>query len=486
MSFERTPQQPPSLVPPGTQVGNWRVVEPRGHGAYGVVYRAVRVGQEDAGPVALKLAMYPWDHRFTREVELLSRLRHPGVPRLLDRGVLRLASGAEHPWFVMDWVEGLPLYAWAEQHAPSNRQVCQVLAQVARALEAVHAAHAAHRDVKGDNVLVRSGDGRAVLIDFGSGHVQGAKRLTWQSLPPSTPAYHSAEACVFYLRSVRDRDAYYSPAPADDVFALGVTAYRLVMGKYPPPMEPHQDDGGNWRVTSADPRPFLEQNTRVEPRLRELILRMLSASPPERGTASELAEALEAAANAPEAIALPRPPHVPEAAGTVEPRPPEFSAGRAGRPRPHAHERARSAWWALIAVGVAGVLVWTTWTRPEHLSASGPQAPDSQAPDAGTAATGDSSPTAPPAAPQAPFKQKPLTQAPPFQPRPEQPRPDGKGRCPGPKQVVINGSCWLELPTTEAEGCVGNGYDFREGKCYVPAPTIRRPPQPTSNPADAR
>jgi len=49
----------------------------------------------------------------------------------------------------MEWVQGTPLYAWAEQHAPSPRQVCLLLAQLARALEAVHAAGAVHRDVMG-------------------------------------------------------------------------------------------------------------------------------------------------------------------------------------------------------------------------------------------------------------------------------------------------------------------------------------------------
>src|SRR5687768_9323052 len=122
----RTPEEHPSRLPPGTRVGDWQVEQWQGHGAYGAVYRAVRVGQEHLGPVARKISLYPWDVRFAREAELLSRLSLPGVPRLLDRGVLRLPSGAEHFWFVMEWVEGTPLYAWAEQHTPSNREMCQV------------------------------------------------------------------------------------------------------------------------------------------------------------------------------------------------------------------------------------------------------------------------------------------------------------------------------------------------------------------------
>jgi serine/threonine protein kinase len=78
----------------------------------------------------------------------------------------------------MEWVEGTRLYVWAEKEAPSNRQLCRVVARLARALEAVHAAGGVHRDVKGDNVLVRQSDRLPVLTDFGSCHFVGAQRLT--------------------------------------------------------------------------------------------------------------------------------------------------------------------------------------------------------------------------------------------------------------------------------------------------------------------
>jgi len=237
---------------PGTQVGNWRVEAKHGQGAYGAVYRAVSVSGQPAGPVALKLALHPWDARLVREAELLSRVSHPSVPRLLDRGVLRHASSDEdeYPFLVMEWVEGLPLYAWGVQQVPSYREVCRVLARLARALEAIHAAGAVHRDVKGDNVLVQVSDRLPMLIDFGSGHFQGASRLTWHALAPGTPAYLSAQACAFEISLARNHDGYYAPTPADDLFALGVTAYRLVMGQYPPPMDVQQDGEGGWRVAA--------------------------------------------------------------------------------------------------------------------------------------------------------------------------------------------------------------------------------------------
>jgi eukaryotic-like serine/threonine-protein kinase len=272
------------LLRPGTQVDGWTVLEHRSQGSYGSVYRAVRTGQEHVGPVALKLAHYPWDPRFAREGEALSRIHHPSVPRLLGRGIWRPAPGVEHPYLVMEWIDGTPLYEWARQHAPSTQQVRQLLSQLAQALAATHAVNAVHRDVKGDNILVCHSDGRAVLIDFGSVHYQGASRLTWQLPPPGTPAYHSPEASLFMLRSVRSPFAYFEASPATDLYALGATAYYLVMGDYPPRPEPSQDMEGAWHLARQDLQPLLERNPRVDPQLSECILRLLSMEPVARGT----------------------------------------------------------------------------------------------------------------------------------------------------------------------------------------------------------
>jgi predicted Ser/Thr protein kinase len=483
------PEQLVSRLLPGTQVGDWRVEAWQAQGAYGAVYRAVRLGQEHSGPVALKLSLYPWDPRFVREAELLSRLNHPSIPRLLGRGVLRHASGTEHPFFVMEWVEGTPLYVWAQQHAPSYRQRCLLLAQLARALEALHAAGAVHRDVKGDNVLVRHSDGRAVLIDFGSGHFQGAPRLTWESLPPGTPAYQSAQAGLFHIRLVRERDSYYAPTPADDLYALGVTAYRLVMGQYPPDMEVQQDEAGRWQVRSPDPRPLLENNPRVPPRLRECLVRLLSDAPEERGTAAQVAQALEAAAD--ERVPVP-PPASPPAAEVAPSRAPLAAGGgaRPERPRPLVPVRSWKPWLALAAAGVAAVLLWSVRQpvpeAPRHVSASMQQASDSQLPDAGTAAVGDTSPTEPLASAQPPSEQKAVTQQPPPEPRSGQTRPDAKGRCPGSMQVAFNGGCWVEWSSMNHKKCTENGYVLLEGKCYAPALEPPRKPLPTSSPAKER
>jgi len=479
-----------SRLSPGTQVATWRVEAWHSQGAYGAVYRAVRIGQEHLGPVALKLSVYPWDWRFAREAELLSRLSHPSIPRLMDRGVFRHpSSAAEHPFLVMEWVEGTPLYAWAERHAPSGSEVCRVLAQLARALEAIHAAGAVHRDVKGDNVLVRLSDNLPVLIDFGSGHFEGAQRLTWESLAPFTPEYLSPQAYLFDIRLARNRDTYYAPSPADDLYALGVTAYRLVMGQYLPPMDAQQDKAGSWRVSPPDPRPLLESNPRVAPRLRQVILRLLLEAPEARGTADQAAQSLEAIASANVPARLPAPPP----ATALPPTAPAPARGgeRPEPVRPPEHSWTWKPWLALAALGVCVVLLWN-WQLPPrvptYVSVRTQQTSDSQAPDAGTASVGDSLPAEPqPSTPPLTDK-RPIAQEAPPKPRPGQAEPDEKSRCPARKQVPLNGGCWLEFSSMTAEECTESGGVLFKMKCYVPAlapPKSKKPP-PTSSPADAR
>jgi serine/threonine protein kinase len=456
-------------------------------GAYGAVYRAVRVDQEHPGPVALKISLYPWDARFAREAELLARLSHPGIPRLLDRGVLRHPSGEEHFWFVMEWVEGTPLYAWAQQHAPSPREMCRVLAQLARTLEALHASGVVHRDVKGDNVLVRLSDNFPVLIDFGSGHFQGAPRLTWQSLPPGTHEYLSVQACRFEISLARHRDGYYPPSPADDLYALGITAYRLVMGQYPPPLDTLEDEEGAWHVISPDLRSLLASSPRVGPRLREVILRLLSEVPEARGTTTQAAETLEAVANEPEPQLPAAPPPAAEVPPPSVPAPPNASQ-RPEHVRPPARARAWKPWLAVAAVAGFAMLWWNVapvHAPPPRVSARPPSASAFQSPDAGTSALGDTSPTQPRAPTPPSQEEKPVAQEPLPEPRPGQTKPNKSGQCPGRRQVPINGACWVES-LMPAEECVENEGEIFKGKCYAPALAPRKKAQPTSSPREAR
>lgn len=464
----------PAFLPPGTQIGPWRVLELRGRGTYGVVYRAESVAAaEDI--VALKLALYPWDERFAREAELLSRIRHPAVPGFRGHGQWQYPEGTPYPWLAMEFVEGIPLYEWARAARPTSRQVLLLLARLARALEATHAVGGVHRDVKGSNVLVRQEDGLAFLMDFGSGHHAGAATLTWQPFPPGTPVYRSPEAWRFALRNDAEAKATpYAPTPADDVFALGVTAYRLIALRYPPSTFPRDEESRRWQeegVRAGAPR---AHNERCAPALDELVVRMLSQRPEERGTAREQAEAMERAAREAGAEA-----DVP--LFTVnEPRPLEVRPQR--RPVVLPQRKVRQPW--LVAAGVGGALAlrigFAMFHSREDALTEARAAEVLEARDGGTVAVGDAALTAPVSSTKPPSAWSPIALDMPPSPFPGQSRPDASGRCLGKVQVAINGGCWVKL-AADPKDCEKDGYVYK-GNCYLPVFPPARPA--TSNPAN--
>jgi len=499
-------------VPPGTQVGAWRVLGFRGRGIYGTVYTAEPSDREQPGLAALKLAIYPADPRFEREAELLARIRHPSVPRLIDTGLWRAPSGRSHPFVVMECVEGVPLYTWAERCNPSSRQVLALLAHAAGALQATHEVSCFHRDVKGDNMLVRPSDGRLFLTDFGTGYFAGARRLTPMPMLPGTPAYRSPEMWRKVQRAGPGASAPLMARPADDVFALGVTAYRLVTDTYPPFTDPYTAEGQCWLRGGQGITPPRQLNPRVDAQLNALILRMLSPRPRERGTGGELAEAMgrgvahgSASADAPlfewetqepsewteeeraQAAELGHRPRRRTRQRVRELEPADTSARAQG-----AHRKVEACAHAAVLAKRRKPRTWLPWLaavlalglwpgKPGSLRSKAPHtaASSGSSEEGDTVSLGDSSVRSSDATAKAP--KDAIAQELPKQPGPGQQRPDAKGRCFN-KQIAINGGCWRKLDL-EPDECRGPGVYLYQGGCYFPIPASK--PQPTSGPADS-
>jgi len=465
----------PAGLPPGTRIDPWCLMEQLGRGTYGVVYRAVHTEQKAADAVALKLALHPGNARFLREAELLSRLRHPAIPRLRGQGQWLSPTGAAYAWLAMELVEGPSLYDWALSQRPTSRQVLRVLAQLARALEATHAAGGVHRDVKGENVRVRRADGQPFLMDFGSAHHLGAATLTWQPFPPGTPAYRSPEAWRYVLRSRKPPLVPYAPGPADDVFALGVTAFRLLTQKYPPPTHPEAEDAWLWRPEEMESWSPRACNARCCPELSAVVSRMLAPRPQARGSARQLAESLEQASRRAGAEA-----EVPLFTGD-EPRP----AGLMPAPwHVTAPPRRMARWPRLAAASLGGALalsaggVLSVWALEEPADVR--LAKQKEARDGGAVAVGDSALAAPVTLSRAPFAWSTIAVEIPPRPIPGQRRPDANGRCPSKVHVPINGGCWIKL-TMELKDCDKADAYEHQGGCYTPAVPPAR--APTSSPA---
>jgi predicted Ser/Thr protein kinase len=473
MAVTRSAELSPASLPVGALLGHWQVVGRSGWGSYGAVYRVVRQGQESGSPAALKIALRAFDPRFEREVELLSRIHHPGVPAVVDRGFWTDPEGHVFPYLVMGWVEGLPLYEWAAKRRSTSRQVMELLAQVARALEATHAAGCVHRDVKGDNVLV-SEEGRAWLIDFGCGWHEGARRLTETALPPGTPPYRSGEALRFQFRFRQDMEAHYAYPPEDDLYALGVTAYRLVTGSYPPP---RTDPEYALDPSRPRPPPLLppRELATVNPELDALILILLAEDPRARGTASAIAIALEQAAQGAG--------H--EADVPVGPTASMVPTERTERPGPRPWHARMLAWMSFSrAVSLAGALVLGIWLVAPRLAPNGLQeeAPRQMAQsdaqdagvDGGTAGLGEEVLTAPMSVHVPVLEQASVAVDVPREPLRGQRRPP----CHPTGEVELHGGCWVQIGTTQAP-CGTAGFEW-DGKCYLPSfPTQRQPTSDT-------
>jgi hypothetical protein len=341
-----------------------------------------------------------------------------------------------------------------------------------------------HRDIKGGNIRVSLEGARAVLMDFGAGTYAGAAPLTKGALPPGTEEYRSPEALEYVLQRPRDATETYVAQPADDVFALGVCAYRMVTGWYLPPLEVKPGEGP-WHLEWRVPRPPVEMNPKVDPLLSELILRMLARRPEERPPAEELANALEQAARKAGPSADTPLFHREEPVEALERSAPVRSQERPEeRPAParrvSARER-RRAWAAYAACALLGAVIsavavgWALWPGQHAGQGKVAQPTPGKGLREEPVGLGDTGLKAPAENVQSASGSGLPSRSVPPTPLKDQRRAP---RCVPEVEVTINGGCWLEVPETKPP-CREPHYEW-QGSCYIPSLIRKR--QPTSEP----
>ena len=215
---------------PGTRIGPYKLLQVIGEGGFGVVFMADQ-DQPVRRRVALKIIKLGMDTRqvvarFEQERQALALMDHPHIARVFDAG----ATESGRPFFVMEYVVGDPITAFADAHMLSVRQRLDLLEQVCSAVQHAHTKGVIHRDIKPRNVLVSMVDGKpfAKVIDFGIAKATGA-RLTEMTLFTEhrqlvgTPEYMSPEQA----EGSPDIDT------RTDVYALGVLLYELLTGATP-------------------------------------------------------------------------------------------------------------------------------------------------------------------------------------------------------------------------------------------------------------
>ena len=223
----------PSVVlpPQYDSFGPYVPVRVLGEGGMGTVYFAQQQ-RPIRREVALKVVKLGMDsrqvlERFEIERQALALMDHPNVARVLDAGT----SDRGRPYFVMEFVEGVPITQYCDSKALSTRERLQLFVPVCNALQHAHQKGIIHRDVKPSNVLVTEVDGKPVpkVIDFGVARATDQRSLEWESFTLSgqligTPEYMSPEQA-----SLENRDIDTST----DVYSLGVVLYELLVGVLP-------------------------------------------------------------------------------------------------------------------------------------------------------------------------------------------------------------------------------------------------------------
>ena len=215
-------------------VGPFHIVRELGEGGFGIVYLA-----EQREPlrrmVALKVIKPGMDSRqiisrFEAERQTLARLNHPNIAAVLDAG----ATEDGRPFFVMEWVQGVPITRYCDEHQLNVRQRLELFISVCLAVQHAHQRAVLHRDLKPSNILVADVDGRPLpkVIDFGiakllgssdGSDLQSSLLNTQEGMVLGTPQYMSPEQAG----SGVDLD------PRSDLYTLGTILFELLAGEPP-------------------------------------------------------------------------------------------------------------------------------------------------------------------------------------------------------------------------------------------------------------
>jgi predicted Ser/Thr protein kinase len=311
---KRPTQADPSPPDPflGQVLGGCRIDEVIGRGGMGVVYKATQLSL--CRPVAIKVlpeevcGQPQFVERFRREVDVLSRLAHPNVVTVFERG-----ETEGRLYVIMEYVQGTSLREVMRKGPLPAAESLVIVRGVLSALEHAHEKGIVHRDIKPENVLVAPG-GIVKVADFGLSRLMGktdATRLTHTNLLLGTYEYMAPE----------QRERAKEADERADIYATGVVLYEMLAGELPI---------GRFAALSR------KRPKECDARIDEIVERSLAKSPEERYQhASEMGAAVSrllsgvlvpvAAPPRTEPALAPPPPHW---AGPH----PDMIRGRRGRP----------------------------------------------------------------------------------------------------------------------------------------------------------
>jgi serine/threonine protein kinase len=212
-------------LPAGEIVGRYRIVRLLGRGGMGSVYLAERADDQYQQSVALKVvewcpAVTDLTGRFRAERQILARLAHENIARLLDGGQMQDGT----PYLVMEHIAGMRIDKYCKFHHLDTKAKLRLMQQVCNAVQYAHQNLVIHRDLKPSNILVTE-QGVVKLLDFGVAKLLNAETAdvpTQQIDRVLTPDHASPEQLLGQPVGTQS-----------DIYALGVLLYRLLSGRRP-------------------------------------------------------------------------------------------------------------------------------------------------------------------------------------------------------------------------------------------------------------
>ena len=273
------------MIQVGEVLDKYELLERVGQGGMAVVYRGLDRSLKRV--VAIKvlhkhLSEYQEARdRFEREAQAVAKLRHENILEIFDYSGADAAEAFGSSYIVTEFIEGQTLKQAITARPVGFPEVgAMIVLQICRALAHAHSVGILHRDVKPENVMIRS-DGVVKLMDFGISHMLDLERLTVTGQLLGSPAYMAPE-------HVDGRQLDFRT----DVFAAGIVLYQLTAGKLPfEGKNPHEVLRRIAECKFVDPRQI---NPRIGNRLGRLILRAMAAAPADRfPSVGEMVIALE-------------------------------------------------------------------------------------------------------------------------------------------------------------------------------------------------
>ena len=209
----------------GRRVGPYLIESEIGRGGMGSVWRARRADGRFEGTVAVKFVHAYWlgragEERFRSEGQMLGRLDHPNIARLIDAGVI----DDSQPYLVLEYVQGEPIDAYCDRLELGLEARVALFQGMLSAVGHAHSHLIIHRDLKPANVFVTR-EGTVKLLDFGIAKLltqDGDAALTQTSNQALTPQYAAPEQLLGQPVTT-----------ATDVYALGLVLYVLLTGTHP-------------------------------------------------------------------------------------------------------------------------------------------------------------------------------------------------------------------------------------------------------------